>query len=80
MTSRALAPLEPVLDPALHQRLTSAVMLVYGMEAMVTARDACHLDPAETVQVMRWAARSLLEAALREAGNPVLRPASSTGP
>jgi AcrR family transcriptional regulator len=68
MTRRALEPLEPVLDPAQHRRLTSAVMLVHGMEAMVSARDACGLDPDETVEVMRWAARALLDAALREAG------------
>ncbi|MEU6142636.1 hypothetical protein ABZ848_19970 [Streptomyces sp. NPDC047081] len=38
------------------------------MEALVTTRDVCELDPGEAKDVMRWAAGALLEKALREAG------------
>jgi hypothetical protein len=44
-----------------------AVVLVYGMEAVSVARDACELPPHEAEAVMRWAAQALLQAALREA-------------
>lgn len=67
LTQLALAPLEPHLPAPLYRRLTMALMLVYGMEAMVSARDACALDPEESKEVMRWAAQSLLHAALQEA-------------
>jgi AcrR family transcriptional regulator len=67
ITRRALAPLEQELDPDLHRRLTMSVMLVYGMEALVAARDACGLAPEEAVEVMRWAAKALLKAARDEA-------------
>ena len=66
-TRQALQPLEQALGPALHRRLTMAVMLVYGMEAVFVARDACKLEPDEAMAVMRWAAQALLQAALREA-------------
>jgi hypothetical protein len=68
ITLEALRPLEPMLGPALHRRLTMAVMLIYGMEALVVTREACGLEPDEALAVMRWAAQALLEAALREAG------------
>jgi AcrR family transcriptional regulator len=67
MTRQALAGLEETLGPDLHRRLSMAVMLVYGMEALVVTRDACGLDPQEAAEVMRWAAQALLGSALREA-------------
>lgn len=67
MTRTALEPLQDTLPPQLHRRLTMAITLVYGMEAMVAARDACGLDPAESKDVMRWAVQALLQAARQEA-------------
>ncbi|MGW3205599.1 TetR/AcrR family transcriptional regulator [Streptomyces sp. NPDC001135] len=68
LTHSALEPLADVLPPAEHRRLTMAVMLVYGVEALVSTRDACGLDADEAKEVMRWAAGALLESALRRAG------------
>jgi hypothetical protein len=62
----ALAPLTETMPPDQHRRLVMATMLVCGVEAMVSARDACGLDRAEAVDVMRWAARALQRAAVWE--------------
>ncbi|SNX58315.1 hypothetical protein SAMN06272735_2805 [Streptomyces sp. TLI_55] len=67
LSRTALEPLAGTLPPDLHRRLLMAVTLVYGVEALITTRDVCELDPAEAKDVMRWAAGALLEAALREA-------------
>ncbi|MEU6380458.1 TetR/AcrR family transcriptional regulator [Streptomyces sp. NPDC046909] len=68
LTRTALEPLADTLPPDVLRRLTMAVTLVYGAEAMITTRDVCELDRDEAKDVMRWAAGALLEAALREAG------------
>jgi len=62
----ALAPLVETLPPDQHRRLIMATTLVCGVEAMVSARDACGLDPAEAKEVIRWAARALQRAAVQE--------------
>jgi hypothetical protein len=45
-------------------------MLVHGLEALLTTRDLCGLDPEEATEVMRWAAQALLHTAISEADNP----------
>jgi AcrR family transcriptional regulator len=66
-TRQALAPLEKTLPPEIFERLTSAVLLVYGLEAMVVARDAAGLDVDGASDVMSWAAKALVRAAIAEA-------------
>ncbi|WP_217554078.1 TetR/AcrR family transcriptional regulator, partial [Streptomyces sp. GbtcB6] len=66
LSRTALDPLAATLPPAALRRLTMALTLVYGVEALVSTRDVCDLEPAEAKDVMRWAARALLDAALRE--------------
>jgi AcrR family transcriptional regulator len=66
MARRALEPLRDTLPPKLLERLTNAVVLVFGLESMVTTRDTCGLDPDEATEVMRWAAQALIRAALQE--------------
>ncbi|MFJ5259640.1 TetR/AcrR family transcriptional regulator [Streptomyces sp. NPDC088387] len=66
LTRTALEPLAGTLPPELHRRLTMAVTLVYGVEAVISTRDACGLDPDEAKDVMRWAAAALLEHALKD--------------
>jgi len=68
LTRAALEPLADTLPPDLHRRLTMAVTLVYGVEAVISTRDACGLERDEAKEVMRWAAGALLDHALREAG------------
>ncbi|HYS41595.1 MAG TPA: TetR/AcrR family transcriptional regulator [Pseudonocardiaceae bacterium] len=69
LTQHALAPLADQIPPALLRKLTMAVMLVCGVEAMITTRDGCHLDPDEAKQIMRWAAQALIRSALTETTN-----------
>lgn len=67
ITRAALEPLEGTLSPEGLRRATMAIMLVYGLDAMVTSFDACGMEPAEARSVMHWAAQTLLKAALDEA-------------
>jgi AcrR family transcriptional regulator len=67
MTREALAGLADELPPDLHERLVSAVALVFGAEAVISARDVCGLDPDEAVETMRWAAQAMIRAARAEA-------------
>ncbi|MFF7470009.1 TetR family transcriptional regulator [Streptomyces sp. NPDC008092] len=66
LSRTALDPLTTTLPPAALRRLTMALTLVYGVEALVSTRDVCELDPEEAKNVMRWAAQALLDTALRE--------------
>jgi AcrR family transcriptional regulator len=62
----ALAPLEDVLPPDRLAQLRMAVMLVFGVEAMIVARDALDLDESAASDLMAWAAKSLIRAAVAE--------------
>ncbi|MBL1074356.1 TetR/AcrR family transcriptional regulator [Nocardia sp. 2] len=67
MARIAVSPLADRLSPEQLDRLTHALTMVYGMEAIVTARDTCGLDAETTTETMSWAARALIRAALAEA-------------
>lgn len=60
----ALAPARDRLPPATRDKLTAALALVIGTEAMVVFRDVLQLDDAKAQKVRRWAIRALVEAAL----------------
>lgn len=66
MAQRALEPVRDKLSPAQFERLTNAVVLVFGLEAMITTRDACGLSPDDATDLMSWAAQALVRAALDE--------------
>jgi len=70
----ALAPLRHDLDPASWRRLIDALAMVVGWEALIVQRDVCGLSPAQGEALSVWAARALLQAAIREA-----RPARVSG-
>jgi AcrR family transcriptional regulator len=61
----ALAPARARFTPAALKRLTAALALILGTEAMVVFRDVLQLDDAEAAKVRRWAIRALVEAAAR---------------
>lgn len=65
-TRAALEPLEDRLPAEQFQRLTMAVTLVYGLDAMIASRDTCGLEADEATELMSWAARALVGAALAE--------------
>ncbi|MBO2448784.1 hypothetical protein J4573_16900 [Actinomadura barringtoniae] len=67
MTREALAGLADELPPDLHERLISAVALVFGAEAVISARDVCELEPDEVVATLRWSAQALIRAARDQA-------------
>src|SRR3954453_6026398 len=67
---QALAPLRPRLTAEQFERLTSALALVVGWEAMTVLRDVRGLDATEEQTVLTWAARALVEAMLAESPDP----------
>ncbi|WP_433723822.1 hypothetical protein ACQP0C_25535 [Nocardia sp. CA-129566] len=67
MARIALEPLRKTLSPSRFDRLLHSVVTVFGVEAMITTRDTCELDPEAATEVMRWAARALVRAAIAEA-------------
>ncbi len=71
---RRMRWLETVLAPAKRgsskkqwRRLQAALALTMGTDAMVVMKDVCRLDDDEAQEVLSWAARTLLQGALREA-------------
>lgn len=64
---RILEPLRPQLDSEQFDRLAAALSVVVGWEAMIVLRDSRGLDAEAEQQVIRWAARALVVAALDEA-------------
>ncbi|MEV6562610.1 TetR/AcrR family transcriptional regulator [Nocardia sp. NPDC051756] len=68
MARVALAPLRDTLPAERFERLVNAVVLVFGVEALVSTRDTSGLDPEAATETMSWAARALVRAAIAESG------------
>ena len=54
------------LSPASYARLTSALALTTGIEALLVLRDIRGLSATQAVQVSHWMARALLKQSLAE--------------
>jgi len=63
----ALAPLRGRLGRRQLDRLAKALSLVFGIEALIVLKDIWGGDGKETEAVAQWAARVLVEAAVKEA-------------
>jgi AcrR family transcriptional regulator len=63
---KALEPLRGQLDPAAFERLVSALAMVIGWEGLVVLQDLRGLDVDEQREVVVWAARALIHAAIAE--------------
>jgi AcrR family transcriptional regulator len=63
----ALSGCRDRLDPPALRRLTCALAMVVGWEALIVQRDVCGLDATAGEELSVWAARALVRAALREA-------------
>lgn len=63
----ALAPHRARLGPQVTERLRSALALVCGMEAVISARDVVGLDRDAAAATFAWAATKLVAAAEEEA-------------
>jgi AcrR family transcriptional regulator len=68
--AEALEPVHDRLSRPEIQRLTLAIRSAVGIEALVWLCDVAGLSRADAAQLMRWSARSLLEAALKSAPPP----------
>jgi AcrR family transcriptional regulator len=63
---RAVEPLLGRLSNQRYERLVSALSVVLGWEAMIVLRDIRGLDAAREEEVLRWTARTLVDAAMGE--------------
>lgn len=64
----ALAPAQSQFTPEAFRRLTSALSLVIGTEAMLVLKDVLGLTPTQARDVRRWTIRGLVEAARKPPG------------
>lgn len=62
----ALEPVRDSMEPERFEHLTNALAMVMGWEALIVQRDICGLDAAQGEELSVWAARALLDAAVRE--------------
>ena len=67
LLQKAIQPLRKRLGSAQFLRLARALSLTYGLEVLIVLKDLWGLDSKEMQSVARWAARSLVQAALLEA-------------
>ena len=67
--STVLAPIRDRMDEADYRRIEAALCLTIGGEAFLVLRDVCQLDTDEAVAVSRWAAATLLAAALEQSSD-----------
>ena len=66
LLNAALNPLKNRLSPAEFDRLTQALSLVFGTEALVVLKDVSGLDGEEARRVAIWASLALVRAAIAE--------------
>ena len=64
----AIAPLAPLMRPAVRNRLHRALSVVYGIEPHVILKDIWGLPDREVERIALWMADALIDAALREPG------------
>jgi AcrR family transcriptional regulator len=62
----ALVPVRPLLASSRFERLVSGLTLCLGIESLITLQDVRVLTPGQSVDICRWAAQAMLDAALRE--------------
>jgi AcrR family transcriptional regulator len=65
---KALAPLSDAVDSETFDKLTQALSLMFGIEAMIVLKDIWGLNPEQAERVAVWSARSLVRSAIAESG------------
>jgi AcrR family transcriptional regulator len=58
--AEALQPLQGKVDGATLDRLSSALTMLLGIDPIVPLRDFAELPPARAIEVIEWAARTLV--------------------
>jgi AcrR family transcriptional regulator len=64
----ALAELRDDLGGKRFEKLIAALSLMCGIESIIVLHDVLRMKPQQATETKRWAARLLLDAALKEAG------------
>jgi len=62
----SLTPVRPLLAAPFFERLVSGLTLCLGIESLMTLQDIRNLAPGQAVDICRWAAQAMLDAALRD--------------
>jgi AcrR family transcriptional regulator len=65
--AEALQPLQGKVDAATLERLSSALTMVLGIDPVVPLTDFAKLPPAQGIEVIEWAARTLVRSVVDEA-------------
>lgn len=73
----ALVTVKGKLPKSVYEKLVSGLTLTLGVEALVILHDIRGLDPKHSIGICQWAARAMLEAALREARVTQAMPAAA---
>jgi AcrR family transcriptional regulator len=75
----AIEPLQGNLDSETLARLRCGLALVLGIEPIVILKDVCGLDSAETLKVLEWVGKTLIEASeIGSSRSRASQPASRT--
>lgn len=78
LLQKAIEPLRGQLGEKRFLHLAKALSLTYGLEVLIVLKDLWGLGAKEVQDVARWAARSLVQAALLEADNAKAQDGLST--
>ena len=73
----AIAPLRDALPPEHFERLAQALSLVFGVEVLIVLKDIWSLDGDGARSVARWAAATLVSAAVSESSAKQQKEATS---
>jgi AcrR family transcriptional regulator len=65
--AEALQPLQGKVDAATLERLSSALTMVLGIDPVIPLTDFAKLPPARGIEVIEWAARTLVRSVVDEA-------------
>jgi hypothetical protein len=58
--AEALQPLQGKVDATALERLSSALTMVLGIDPVIPLRDFAKLNPEQGIEVIEWAARTLV--------------------
>ncbi len=64
--AEALQPLQGTVDGAKLDRLSSALTMLLGIDPIIPLTDFAKLPPAEAVEVIEWAARTLVRSVIED--------------
>ena len=68
LLDRVLAPLRDQCSEDEYKKLSQALSMVFGIEAMIVLKDIWGADDETTINVATWAARRLIDATVSKGG------------